>query len=104
MEGSETRGFWTAASAHALRLPSIIVQVFKVLASSKKYIKIPENYFRKVICFPKDPVCVRAVSGGGNVPRRFPEWTKSFRVSRVRRARRKYLRATERCRWVSEGR
>ena len=29
-----------AASAHALRLPSTVVQVFKVLASSEKYIKI----------------------------------------------------------------
>ena len=55
LEGSETKSFWTVASAHALCLPSIIVQVFKVLASSEKYVKIPENYFRKVRCFPKDP-------------------------------------------------
>ena len=39
LEGSEMKGFWTAASAHALHLPSIIVQVFKVLASSEKYVK-----------------------------------------------------------------
>ena len=45
LEGLETKGFWTAASAHALHLPSIIdlVQVFTVLKSSGKYIKIPEN-------------------------------------------------------------
>ena len=41
LEGSEMKGFWTAASAHALCLPSIIVQVFKVLTSSKKYVEIP---------------------------------------------------------------
>ena len=45
LEGLETKGFWTAASAHALHLPSIIVQVFKVLASSEKYVKIPKNSF-----------------------------------------------------------
>ena len=30
LEGSEMKGFWTAASAHALHLPSIIVQVFTI--------------------------------------------------------------------------
>ena len=64
LEGLETKGFWTAASAHALRLPSIVAQVFKVLASSEKYVKIPENYFQKVRCLPKDPACFQAVSGG----------------------------------------
>ena len=83
MEGSETKGFWTAASAHALRLPSIVVQVFKVLTSSGKYIKIPENYFRKVRCFPKDSGMFQVVSGGRNLRGRLPERTKSFRVSRV---------------------
>ena len=39
LEGSEMKGFWTAASAHVLCLPSIIVQVFKVLASLEKYAK-----------------------------------------------------------------
>ena len=39
LEGSETKGFWTVASAHALHLPSIVVQVFKVLESSEKYVK-----------------------------------------------------------------
>ena len=33
LECSETKGFWTVASAHALHLPSIVVQVFKVLTS-----------------------------------------------------------------------
>ena len=91
LEGLEMKGFWTAASAHALHLPSIIVQVFKVLASSEKYIKLLEIYFRKVRCFPKDPSCFQAVSSGRNLPRRFPEQTKSFSVSRVQRALRKYL-------------
>ena len=45
LEGSEMKGFWTAASAHALCLPSIVVQVFNVLTSSEKYVKIPETYF-----------------------------------------------------------
>ena len=48
LEGSEMKGFWTVDSAHVLHLPFIIVQVFKVLASSEKYVSIPENYFRKV--------------------------------------------------------
>ena len=100
LEGLETKGFWTAASAHVLRLPSIVVQVFKVLASLEKYIKIPENYFRKIRCFPKDTACFRAVSGGRKLPRKFPERTRSFQVSRVRRACGKYLRAAERCGWA----
>ena len=104
LEGLETKGFWTVASAHVLHLPSIVVQVFKVLASSEKYVKLPENYFQKVRCFPKDPACFQAVSSGRKQHRMFPQWTKGFRVSRVRRARGKYLQAAERCRWVSEGR
>ena len=103
LEGSETKGFWTVASAHALRLPSIVVQVFRVLASSEKYVKIPENYFRKVRCFPKDSGRFRVVSGGRNLRGRLPEWTKSFRVSRVRKGLGKYLWAAERCGWASEG-
>ena len=102
-EGLEMKGFWTAASAHALCLPSIIVQVFKVLTSSEKYVKIPENYFQKVRCFPKDSGCFQAVSGGRKLRRRFPERSKSFPVSRVRRKLGKYLQAAERCGWVSEG-
>ena len=43
LEGLETKGFWTAASAHVLCLPSIIVQVFKVLASSEKIQKNTEK-------------------------------------------------------------
>ena len=80
MEGSEMKGFWTVASAHALRLPSIVVQVFKVLASSEKYVKIPENYFRKVRCFPKDSGRFRVVSGGRNIRGGLPERSKSCAV------------------------
>ena len=91
LEGLETKGFWTVASAHVLCLPSIVVQVFKVLTSSEKYVKIPEIYFQKVRCFPKDPTCFQAFSCGRNLPRRFLEQTKSFLVLRVRRVPRKYL-------------
>ena len=80
LEGSETKGFWTAASAHMLRLPSIVVQVFKVLTSSEKYVKIPENYFRKVRCFPKDSGRFRVVSGTRNLRRGLPERSKSCTV------------------------
>ena len=80
LEGLETKGFWTVASAHALRLPSIVVQVFKVLESSEKYVKIPENYFRKVRCFPKDSGRFRVVSGGRNLCGGLPERSKSCAV------------------------
>ena len=103
LEGSETKGFWTAASAHVLCLPSIIVQVFKVLTSLEKYRKIPKNWLQKVRCFPKDPTHFQAVSGGRNLPRRFPEWTKSFPVLSVWRVPGKYLWAAERYGRVSEG-
>ena len=43
LEGLEMKVFGTVASAHVLCLPSIIVQVFKVLASLEKYVRIPEN-------------------------------------------------------------
>ena len=43
LEGSEMKGFWTMASACVLCLAPIIVQVFKVLTSLEKYVKIPEN-------------------------------------------------------------
>ena len=84
-EGLETKGFWTVASAHVLHLPSIVVQVFKVLASSEKYVKLPENYFQKVRCFPKDPACFQAVSSGRNLRGGLPERSKSCTVSRVRK-------------------
>ena len=74
LEGSETKGFWTVSSAHALCLPSIVVQVFKVLASSEKYVEIPKNYFQKVRCFPKDSSRFWAVSCGRKLRRRLPEW------------------------------
>ena len=89
LEGSETKGFWTAASAHVL--PSIVVQVFKVLTSSEKYVKIPENYLRRVRCLQRDSACFWAVSGHRNLPRRLPEWTKSVPMSRVERVLGKYL-------------
>ena len=80
LEGSEMKGFWTVASAHVLCLPSIVVQVFKVLTSSEKYVKIPENYFRKVRCFPKDSGRFRVVSGGRNICGGLPESSKSCMV------------------------
>ena len=43
-KGLESKGFWTAASAHALRLPSIVVQLFEAQEKSEKY---------KVNCFRK---------------------------------------------------
>ena len=89
LEGSETKGFWTVASAHTLRLPSIVVQVFKVPASSERYVKIPKNYFRKVRCFPKDSDRFRVVSSGRNLRGGLPEWSKSCTVSRVRKVLRK---------------
>ena len=89
LEGSETKGFWTVASAHVLRLPSIVVQVFKVLASSEKYVKIPENYFQKVRCSPKDSSRFWVVSGGRNLRRGLLERSKSCTVSRVRKVLRK---------------
>ena len=80
LEGLETKGFWTVASAHMLRLPSIVVQVFKVLASSEKYVKIPKNYFRKVRCFPKDSGRFQVVSCGRNLRGGLPELSKSCAV------------------------
>ena len=97
------KGFWTVASAHVLHLPSIIVQVFKVLASSEKYIKIPENYFRKLRCFPRVPNSFWMAAWGRNLPRRFPEQRKSFLVSRVQRVLGKYPGAAERCGRAPEG-
>ena len=88
-EGLEMKGFWTVASAHALCLPSIIVQVFKVLASSEKCVKIPENYFQKVRCFPKDSGSFRVVSGGRNLRGGLPERSKSCTVLQVRKVLRK---------------
>ena len=89
LEGLETKGFWTVASAHTLCLPSIVVQVFKVLASSEKYVEIPENYFRKVRCFPKDSGRFWVVSGGRNLRGGLPEQSKSCTVSRVQKVLRK---------------
>ena len=89
LEGLEMKGFWTAASAHALHLPSIVVQVFKVLESSAKYVKIPKTYFRKVRCFPKDSGRFRVVSGGRNLRGGLPERSKSCTVLRVRKVLRK---------------
>ena len=81
LEGSEMEGFWTMASAHVLHLPSIVVQVFKVLASSEKYLKIPKNYFWKVRCFSKDFVRFWVVSGRRNLRRRLPKQSKSCSVA-----------------------
>ena len=80
LEGLEMKGFWTVASAHALCMPSIVVQVFKVLTSSEKYVEIPENYFRKVGCFPKDSSRFPVVSGGRNLCGVLPERSKSCTV------------------------
>ena len=99
----EMKGFWTVASAHALCLPAIVVQVFKVLTTSEKYVKIPENYFQKVRCCQRVPDSFLAVSRGRNLPRRFPVQKMSILVSRVQRVLGKYLSATERCGRAPEG-
>ena len=41
----KTEGFWTVASAHALCLPSIVVQLFE--AQKKKSEKYKVNWFQK---------------------------------------------------------
>ena len=99
----EMKGFWTAASAHVLCLPSIIVQVFKVLASLERYVKLLENYFQKVRCFQRVSNSFWTVSRGRNLPRRFPEWGKSFPVLRVWGVLGKYLGAMEICGRAPEG-
>ena len=84
LKGLETKGFWTAASAHALHMLSIIVPVFKVLTSSENYVKIPARKLHpKGKMFPKSSQQFPGISGGRNLPRRFPEQRKSFPVSRV---------------------
>ena len=98
------QGFWTAASAPALRLPSIVVQVFKVLASSEKYVKLPENYFRKVRCFSKDSVRFQVVTGRRNLHRRLLKWSMSCSVSQVWKVLGKYLGAMDRYGRAFEGR
>ena len=52
----KTKGFWTSASARALCLPSIIVQLFEAWKKSEKY---------KVNCF-------RKAEWSGKVPRKIP--------------------------------
>ena len=104
LEGLEMNSFWIAASACALCLPSIVVHVFKVLATSEKYVKIPENYFQKVQCFSKDSSRFQVVSSGRNLRRRPLKWRKSYPASRVQKVLRQYLWAAERYGTASEGR